>query len=143
MFFPNRKSVLYHFDVEGGYLPIDDYKAVGERQSFASYYLKRYYQHDITMKQFGQLADFIIRYIVNEKYRLIDSVGLDPINPYPQIVYIPDDVRYCPAYEDRRPRLDCSPTLQDLIEFKTYSEQRLQSIHDQQFFTNLQPVTRP
>ena len=66
-----------------------------------------------------------------------------PINPYPQIVYIPDDVRYCPAYEDRRPRLDCSPTLQDLIEFKTYSEQRLQSLHDQQFFTNLQSVTRP
>ena len=134
-FFPNGKSALYHFDIDGGYLPIDCYKTTGDGQVFALYYLKRYYRPDMTMREFAQLADFVIRYIDNERYGLTDSVGLDPNNSYPQIVYVPDDILNCPPI-DGRPSLDCSPDIAELQQIRSYSEQRLRIIHDQQFFVD-------
>jgi 20S proteasome alpha/beta subunit len=133
IFFNDKKSVLYYFDVEGGYIPENRYKAIGEGEPYASYYLKRYYEDNMTMKKFASLGDFIIRYIDNEKYRLNDSVGLEAKFPYPQIKYIPDDPEYCKPYNNGRPKTDCSPTGTELEEFKSYSEKKLQSLHDQPF----------
>jgi hypothetical protein len=98
MFFYDRHSILYYFDQEGGDLPENEYKAIGDGEAYASYYLKRYYEDNITMKKFASLGDFIIRYFDNEKYRLADSVGLEAKFPYPQIKYIPDNPEDCKPY---------------------------------------------
>jgi hypothetical protein len=133
MFFGDRKSILYFFDIDGGYLTIKTYKALGDGEPYASYYLKRYYDKDITMKKFAQLGDFVIRYIDNETYRLHYSVGLDPNHRYPQIKYIPDDPDYCRPSNNGDPKCDCSPTQEELDEFKSYSERKLQSLHNVPF----------
>ena len=133
MFFNDKKSVLYYFDVKGGYISENRYKAVGDGEPYASYYLKRYHNKDMTMKEFAQIGDYVIRYIDNEKYRLHHSVGLDPDHPYPQIKYIPDIPDYCRQYNNGEPKCDCSPTQEDYNEFKSYSEKRLQSLYNQPF----------
>jgi Proteasome subunit len=133
MFFDDKKSVLYYFDVDGGYIPENRYKAIGEGEAYASYYLKRYYEDNMTMKKFASLGDFIIRYIDNEKYRLTNSVGLETKFPYPQIKYVPDNPEECKPYNNGHPNTDCSPTGTELEEFKSYSEKKVQNLHDQPF----------
>ena len=61
------------------------------------------------MKEYAQLADFIIRYISHETYTLDMSVGLDPKFAYPQIIYVPDHQDYCKPLNDGKPKTDCLP----------------------------------
>jgi hypothetical protein len=83
------------------------------------------------MKEFAQLADFIIRYVEAKsslgKYKLDNAVGLNPEYPYPQVIYIPDNPDYCKAYnKEGEAKLDCSPEDRDLKKFKLYSDEKLE-----------------
>lgn len=85
------------------------------------------------MEEFAQLGDFIIRLVENNKYKLDNCVGLDPDYPYPQIVYIPDNREYCRKYNNGRTKSDCSPTQQELEEFKIHSEKKLEHLYSLPF----------
>lgn len=132
--FCDKKSILYYFYQDGGYIPVETYIAVGTGEFFASYYLKRYWQKNITMREFAQLGDFIIRLVGNEKYNLAIDVGLDPGYPFPQIIYIPNEPEFCRKYNNGKPKSDCSPTRKELEEFKNYSEKKIKNLYDQPFF---------
>jgi 20S proteasome alpha/beta subunit len=134
-YFTNRKSTLNYFYDDGGFIPVDKCKAIGEGKIHALYYLQRYYYKNMTMRRFAQLGDFIIRYIDNEQYRLDNTVGLDPKYPYPQIIYIPDDPDYCKPYNNNgQIKFDCTPTQKDLKEFKSFSEKKLGKLYGESFF---------
>lgn len=133
-YFTNRKSTLNYFYDDGGFIPVDKCKAIGEGKIHALYYLQRYYYENMTMRRFAQLGDFIIRYIDNEQYRLDNTVGLDPKYPYPQIIYIPDDPDYCKPYNNGQIKFDCTPTQKDLKGFKSFSEKKLGELYGESFF---------
>jgi hypothetical protein len=85
------------------------------------------------MKKFAQLGDFMIRYIDDKQYPLDDTVGLEPEHPYPQIIYIPDHAHFCCPNNNGKPKWDCTPSNEELKGYKTYSERKLKSLHDQDF----------
>jgi len=66
-FIKMENQVLYHFYDDGGYIPINRYKAIGQGRTHTLYYLERHYDEKMTMQNFAQLSDFIIRYIDNGK----------------------------------------------------------------------------
>lgn len=131
--FPHKESVLRYFYRDGRHEPVKQYKAVGSGSPHATYFLKRYYREGMTMKEFAQLSDFIIRYISHEEYPLDMSVGLDPKCSYPQIIYIPDDPNYCKPFNDGNPKVDCSPSQIQLDIFKEYSEKKIKEVHSLTF----------
>jgi 20S proteasome alpha/beta subunit len=131
----NKRSRLYFFYADGRYISIPDHKGIGSGSPYASYFLKRYVKSgETTMEQFAQLGDFIIRYISHSKFTLDDAVGLSDEQPYPKVMYIPDDPDFCKPYNQGNPKLDCSPTIQELNEFKSYSEEKLKNLHSLDFF---------
>jgi 20S proteasome alpha/beta subunit len=116
MYFPDSlRSSLIYFYPHGTLSIIKDFRAIGSGAPFASYYLKRYWHNEMKMKEFAQLADFIIKYVDVEaksslsKYKLDNAVGLNPECPYPQVIYIPNNPNYCKPYNKGESRLDCSP----------------------------------
>jgi 20S proteasome alpha/beta subunit len=131
--FPDEKSKLRYFFRDGGHEPVKQYRAIGIGFPHATYYLKRYYHEEMNMNDFAQLADFIIRYTSHDRYTVEVDVGLDPTFPYPQIIYIPDDPNFCKPYNNGNPKLDCSPTEDELKHFKSYSDDKLSALHNQPF----------
>lgn len=114
------KSTLYYFDYDGSCMPVNEPVAIGHGAPYATYFLKLYWSpRQTTMKEFAQLCDFIIRFVSHDKINLDDSVGLDKKDPFPQIIYIPDDVTLCGLDENGKQRLDCSPTKSELRVFKS------------------------
>jgi hypothetical protein len=84
------------------------------------------------MEQFAQLSDFIIRYVGDSDFRLDDAVGLsdqDDRYQYPQIVYIPDNQEFCRVYNNGQPKVDCFPGEVQLDEFRHYSKNFLNTLH--------------
>jgi 20S proteasome alpha/beta subunit len=133
-YFASKKSSLYYFEADGRIFPLSEPKAIGSGSSHISYYLKRYWEHDkTTMKDFAQLGDFLIRYVSHDKITLDNAVGLSHDKPYPQIVFIPDDPDFCRPNNNGNPKLDCAPMQKELEQYRTYSEQKIKSLHDQPF----------
>jgi 20S proteasome alpha/beta subunit len=128
-----HRSSLYYFESDGRCLPKSEPKAIGSGSPYAYYFLKRYWhENQTTMTQFAQLSDFIIRYISHPELTLDDAVGLDNQDnqyQYPQIVYIPDNPDFCRTYNNGQPKVDCSPTTAQLIEFRRNSENMLNILH--------------
>jgi 20S proteasome alpha/beta subunit len=128
------KSILYYFDADGSCMPVIEPVAIGHGSPYATYFLKLYWDSkQTTMKQFAQLGDFIIRFVGDDKIRLDDSVGLDKKDPYPQIIYIPDDVTICGLDQNGKQRFEHIPTRSDLRAFKSYSKNKLKTLHGQPF----------
>ena len=73
------------------------------------------------MKEFAQLADFIIRYVDVEaklslsKYKLDNAVGLNPERPYPQVIYIPNNPKYCKSHLSLEEREEFVPILSNRV----------------------------
>lgn len=135
MYFPDSpRSSLIYFYPHGTLSIIKDFRAIGSGAPFASYYLKRYWHNEMKMKEFAQLADFIIKYVDVEaksslsKYKLDNAVGLNPECPYPQVIYIPNNPNYCKPYNKGESRLDCSPEERDLKKFKLHSDEKLENL---------------
>ncbi|MDQ6862785.1 MAG: hypothetical protein M3044_03060 [Thermoproteota archaeon] len=84
--FADKKSVLKHSYIHGGYVPVDTYKAIGS-EHFGKFYL-RYWGPEMTMKEVGEMGYFIIKYIQN--FNLDDTVGVDDDHPV-DIRFIPDN----------------------------------------------------
>jgi 20S proteasome alpha/beta subunit len=131
----SNKSLLYYFESDGRIFPQSEPKAIGTGSTYAYYFLKRYWQDNkTTMKQFTQLGDFIIRYVSHDERVLDNAVGLSNQNDqyqFPQIVYIPDKPdEYCPVDEDGNQRIDCSPTTDELNEFRQNSLKMLRTLND-------------
>ena len=69
-----------------------------------------------------------------EKLRTLpldDAIGLDAQDnqyQYPQIVFIPDDPKFCRIYNGGQPKVDCSPTTARLVEFRHNSENILNTL---------------
>jgi hypothetical protein len=82
----------------------------------------------MTMQNFAQLADFIIRYIDNDKYPLDNTVGLDSKYPYPEIIYVSDNPEYCKPYNKGESKQDCSPTMDELDAFRQNSLNMLMTL---------------
>jgi 20S proteasome alpha/beta subunit len=128
------KSMLYYFDTDGSCMPESEPVAIGHGSPYATYFLRLYWKSgQTTMNQFAQLGDFIIRYVSNDKIMLDDSVGLEKSNPYPQIIYIPDNVKTCGLDKNGKQRLDCSPKKTELIIFKSYSNNKLKTLQNRSF----------
>ena len=134
-YFGNQKSRLYHFFDDDGCVPIEySYEALGSGEPYCSYLMKKYYRDSMKMEEFAQLADFVIRFVSDPNYDLSrGEVGLDPENQFPQIVYIPDNPDLCKSHNDGNPKLDCSPTPEELDNFRSYSNDKLRILHDQSF----------
>jgi 20S proteasome alpha/beta subunit len=131
----SNKSLLYYFESDGRIFPLSEPKAIGSGSTYAYYFLKCYWQDNkTTMKQFAQLGDFIIRHVSHDERVLDNAVGLynqDHQYQYPQIVYIPDKPdEYCPLDEDGNQRIDCSPTTDELNEFRHNSLNMLRTLND-------------
>ena len=86
------------------------------------------------MRKFAQLANFIIRCVESEMWKLDNAVGLNPERPYPQILYMPDNPDYCKPHNKGQSKLGCSPNEHELKEFKLYSDKKLKSLYGQPFF---------
>lgn len=135
-YFTSKKSSLYLYESDGRCFPQNETLpiAIGSGSPHVLYFLKRYWNpKKTTMKDFAQLADFLIRYVNNTRIRLVESVGLNPDKPYPQIVFIPDKSAFCRPNNNGRPKLDCTPLQQELDQYKIYSERKLKSFQDQDF----------
>lgn len=116
-YYTPNKSTLFYFYPDGRVLPVKDFRLIGSGNPFAMYYIKRYWQEVKTeMKKFAQLADFTIRYVESETFKLDNAVGLNPERPYPQIIYMPDNQEYCKPYNKGKPREDCRPNEHELKE---------------------------
>lgn len=128
------KSLLYHFCHDGGYVEIErHYKVIGSGEPYCSYFMKKYYRDNMKMQEFAQLADFVIRFVSDSNYNLgRGEVGLDQRNPYPQIIYLHNNIELCGKDEHGKQRLDCSPTPSELNEIKNMSEQKLKVLHNMQ-----------
>lgn len=50
MYFRDKKSILYFFYHDGGYIPVEQFRAIGSGEPFGSYYLKRYWQKTSSWK---------------------------------------------------------------------------------------------
>ena len=124
----DKKSVLFHSFPDGLSNPINEVNVIGTGAPYSSYFIRRYWDKNMRMTEFAQLADLIIRFIDNDRYKLNDGIGLNPENPYPQVRYIPDDHDYCMPYNDDKPKPDCSPSLSELKDFKFESEKMLDII---------------
>jgi hypothetical protein len=85
------------------------------------------------MKELTQLADFIIRLVSNSQYPLEGDVGLDPDHPYLQVIYIPDNLKFCKPYNNGESKSDCTPTQNELRRFKSYSDKKLKTLLRQPF----------
>jgi hypothetical protein len=81
------------------------------------------------MQEFAQLGDFLIRYVSDDQITLDNAVGLSRDKPYPQIIFIPDDQNFCAPCNDGKPKLDCTPTQQELDQYRAYSENKIKSFH--------------
>jgi 20S proteasome alpha/beta subunit len=135
-YFTNKKSSLYLYESDGRCFPQNETLpiAIGSGSPHVLYFLKRYWNpKKTTMKDFAQLADFLIRYVNNTRIALVESVGLNPDKPYPQIVFIPDKPAFCRPNNNGRPKLDCTPLQQELDQYKINSERKLKSFQDQDF----------
>src|SRR5215211_4377 len=71
VYFPDRRSVLRHFSISGGYVPINSFKAIGS-EPFGKVYL-RYWRLGMTMNEVAELGYFIIKYI--QEMQLDNGVG--------------------------------------------------------------------
>lgn len=131
--YSDKKSKMILFYQDGGFIPVREYKALGTGEPYASYHLMRYYESEMKMEKFAELADFIIRFVEGKVYQLDKNVGLDPTYPFPQIIYIPDNLGYCSKYNNGEPKSDCSPNQQELQDFKTNSEKKLEHLYAQHF----------
>ena len=78
------------------------------------------------------MGDFLIRYVSDDQITLDNAVGLSRDKPYPQIVFIPDDSDFCRP-NNGKPKWDCSPSRQELDQFKTYSDRKIKSFHELNF----------
>lgn len=131
-YFAHGGSSLY-LEPDGRCSPITEPKAIGSGSSYASYFLGRYWHpNDTTMEQFVQLSDFIIRYVSDRELPLDNAVGLSDQNDqcqYPQIIYIPDNPNFWRVYNNDQPKIDCSPHLTHLNEFRSNSKNMINSLH--------------
>jgi 20S proteasome alpha/beta subunit len=134
-FFADKKSSLYYFEADGRFFPLAEPKSIGSGSAYVLYFLKRYWKPDkTTMKEFAQLGDFVIRHVSHEVYKLDNAVGLSPEYPYPQIFFIPDNRDFCTERNNGVPKSDCSPTQDELNQYKTHSEDRLKALHGLPFY---------
>jgi hypothetical protein len=139
-YFEDRRSSLYYFEADGRFTTPFGPKAIGSGSSHASYFLKRYWNQDITtMNEFAQLGDFLIRYISHPQITLDNAVGLNPERPYPQILFIPDDPNFCCQYNNGEQKHDCTPTQNEFEQYRDHSEQWLDALHERPFY----PTTVP
>jgi 20S proteasome alpha/beta subunit len=133
-YFASGKSSLYFFEIDGRCFPLNQPKAIGSGSSHVFYFLKRYWDATkTTMKEFAQLGDFLIRYVSDDQITLDNAVGLSRDKPYPQIVFIPDDPDFSQPNKDGNAKWDYTPLQQELDQYKTYSERKIKSFHDQEF----------
>jgi 20S proteasome alpha/beta subunit len=134
-YYAPSESRLFYFYPDGRVLPIKDFRVIGSGAPFVLYYLKRYWEEaKMEMKKFAQLADFAIKYVEREMWKLDNAVGLNPARPFPQIIYIPDNPDYCRPHNQGKPKSDCSPNEHELIEFSLYSDKKLISLECEPFF---------
>ena len=60
-------------------------------------------------------------------------MGLSHDKPHHQIVFIRDDPDFCQPNKDGNAKWDCTPLQQELDQYKTYSERKIKSFHEQDF----------
>jgi 20S proteasome alpha/beta subunit len=89
-YFPDRKSLLYHFYADGRFFSLSKPIAIGSGSSHVYYFLERYWDYDkTTMQDFAQLSDFLIRYVSHDKITLDNAVGLSPEQHIHKLVLYP------------------------------------------------------
>ncbi|MFH0889943.1 MAG: hypothetical protein V1836_02245 [Candidatus Aenigmatarchaeota archaeon] len=79
-----NKSELYIVTPDGVSEPIKQYLAIGHGGPYGSFFLKKFWNKDLTMMDMAKLGCFIIHYI--EFFELDNSVGGNE----PQIWFLPD-----------------------------------------------------
>ena len=79
--FPNNgKSDLHVVDSLGRIETINSWKAIGDEEPWANSIIESKWKEDMTMKEFGQLGNCMIKYLEKEKPE--GSVGGEPLIKY-------------------------------------------------------------
>jgi 20S proteasome alpha/beta subunit len=79
--FPNNgKSDLHVVDSLGRIETINSWKAIGDEEPWANSIIESKWKEDMTMKEFGQLGNCMIKYLEKEKPE--GSVGGEPVIKY-------------------------------------------------------------
>lgn len=89
----NNPSEIKHIYSDGGLETVNQYIVVGTGEPVGRYFLKRYWDENLTMAQVAELGYPSIRMI--EKYHSEETIGLSKdnqsLNNKPQVWFIPRD----------------------------------------------------
>ena len=121
---------MYNIITQRGFAePVKEYNTIGSGVPYGSFLLEKFWNKEMTMKDFARVAYMVINYVIELK--LDDSVG-----GVPHVWFIPDALEQVKDIQELDTKYPVrKATQQELDEMKQFSDEKLNSL--KQFLDNM------